>query len=236
MPYSVSPLLERPDAGAEPEEELGDLHARRLGVRKWPSSCRKIITIRAMTTITAQDRPSRPSDEDQREHQAGRAPRTPARDVSSAGSVARGGGGSLQQLGSARSSLDHPVARQPRRRRSTSMTTSTTPPWFHLAVEDLRDTSAIAIHGMSPSRNAVDGDLVGAVEPGRAPFRRPAGLVGQAQAREGSRSGARSRAGPASAQSMRAERLGEPVRVGRARSRSAGACRASRAARSWRRR
>ena len=26
-------LVERPDAGAEPEEELGDLHARRLAVR-----------------------------------------------------------------------------------------------------------------------------------------------------------------------------------------------------------
>ena len=30
-PYSVSPLAKRPDAGAEAEEELGDLHARGPG-------------------------------------------------------------------------------------------------------------------------------------------------------------------------------------------------------------
>ena len=89
---------------------------------------------------------------------------------------------------------------------------------------------------MRPGQEGVDGDLVGGVEPGRGGPPTPAGLVGQAEAGEGVEVG-RLEVEAARARPSRCGRTG--CRCGRdrpGRSRWAGACRASRAGRWWRRR
>ena len=97
-------------------------------------------------------------------------------------------------------------------------------------------TSAIAIHADRPSRKAATATSLAALSQAGAVPPDPAGLVGQAEA-AGRRRGraARSRAGRA-----RPSRCGRTAwRRGRGRpgrSRWAGACRASRAGRWWRRR
>ena len=97
-------------------------------------------------------------------------------------------------------------------------------------------TSAMAVQRIRPSRKACHRHLVGGVEPGRGRSPGPAGLVGQVEAGETSRSGGSKSSGDSVGPVDAPER---PCRAGRGRpgrTRSAGACRAARAGRWWRRR
>ena len=215
-PYSVSPRVDRPDPGPEPEEELGDLHAGRLAMMKWPSSWRMIMTTRPSTMTRphqpaagqqhqgGQHEPTTPDPRPTRPARAGSSLVGPAagssvleravghvgprwgRHRSGVGPVEQGGG---QPRGPA-VDLDHGVDVVERR-----------PSCRESAVgEDVRDGDP----GDPPVEEGRHRHLVGRVEPGRRRSRRrgrprrPGPGRGTPRGR-----GARSRGAPSEVQSMR---------------------------------
>ena len=250
-PYSVSPRRKLHSCGPEAEEELGDLHARSAGrsrsarARAGRSrSSRPTTNTNIQTLMTAE--PGEQADDARRRRRSRARPPTARRSprlgdraaghdlVAEPVVACRVVGAGCRRRGVvfiARRSLQLHDRRRPRRGRGVGVD--------HV-VDGRRhrrdhagrsaashDVGDLRPSAMPPGEEGLDGHLVGGAEPRRRRAAGPAGLVGQAEAAERRRGrAARSRAGRSVGPVDAPERRADPVRVGRGRSRSAGACRA----------
>ncbi len=241
MPYSLA-ALERPDLGPEEEEELGDLHPRPLGGEV---VAELVEEDHHDDGDDDHDEPAGPA-----EHRRGRRRRRGAGELPVEPDDLLGGGSGrcAARVGGGRSG-PHSWCRS--RGEPLGDHGSSDGPGGCIGVDDgvdvVRGSPIMPGKDLGenvgdrdprdpPSRKAATATSLAAFEPGRGGLPHPAGLVGEAEARERLVVGRLEVEAPELGPVDATERRGDPVRVGQGVGDRAGACRAATAAPWWRRR